>query len=104
MRPIKVGIIGFGKIAQDQHLPAIERHPRLELAATVTRHGKGLEGTPCFTDYRQMLTEAEDMEAVAICTPPSVRYDIARDCIEAGKHVLLEKPPGVTLTEVEHLA
>jgi predicted dehydrogenase len=104
MRPIKVAIIGYGKIAQDQHAPAIRDNGRYELAATVSRQGKGLEGVPCFADHRKMIAETEGLEAVAICTPPTVRYAIARDCIEAGLHTLLEKPPGVTLAEVEHLA
>jgi predicted dehydrogenase len=45
-----------------------------------------------------------DLDAVAITTPPSVRYDIASACIEAGLHCLLEKPPTVTLSEIEDLA
>jgi predicted dehydrogenase len=103
MRPIRIGIIGYGKIAQDQHLPSIQANPRFELAATVSRGGKGAEGVPCFGSHAEMIKQVEGLEAVAICTPPSVRYDIARDCIEAGLHSLLEKPPGVTLAEVDHL-
>ena len=51
-----------------------------------------------------LLDEVEGLEAVAITTPPSVRYEIARACIEKGLHVLLEKPPAVTLSEVEELS
>jgi predicted dehydrogenase len=51
-----------------------------------------------------MLAEVNDLDAVAICTPPSVRYAIARDCLDAGLHALLEKPPGVSLGEVDELA
>lgn len=104
MRPIRIGIIGYGKIAEDQHVPSIRNNGRFELAATVSRQGKGTGGVACFTSHRDMLEQMKDLEAVAICTPPSARYDIARDCIEAGLHTLLEKPPGVTLAEVEHLA
>ncbi len=103
MRPIRIGIIGFGKIAQDQHVPSIEKNPRFELAATVSRQGNGHPGVPCFASHSHMLREVEGLEAVAVCTPPSVRHEIARDCLEAGLHTLLEKPPGVTLSEVEHL-
>ncbi len=103
MRPIRIGIIGFGKIARDQHVPSMALYPRFELAATVSRQGKGEPGIPCFPDHAQMLREIE-LDAVAISTPPSVRYDIARDCLEAGLHCLLEKPPGVSLGEVEELA
>jgi predicted dehydrogenase len=104
MRPIRIGIIGFGKIAEDQHVPSIRGNPRFELAATVSRQGKGVEGVPCFASHREMLEKVEGLEAVAVCTPPSARHQIARECIEAGLHTLLEKPPGVTLAEVEHLA
>ncbi len=104
MRPLRIGIIGFGKIAQDQHVPSIAGNPRFELAATVSRGGKGHPGVPCFSSHGEMLQRAGDLDAVAVCTPPSARYEIARDCIAAGLHTLLEKPPGVTLSEVEDLA
>jgi D-galactose 1-dehydrogenase len=52
-----------------------------------------------FRDYREMLAMA-DLDAVAICTPPQVRQPIARDALKAGRHVLLEKPPAATLSEV----
>ena len=104
MRPLRIAIIGFGKIAQDQHVPSIALHDRLEVAATVSRSGTGIEGLAGFRDHREMLREMPDLDAVAICTPPSVRYDIARDCLEAGLHCLLEKPPAVTLGEIEDLA
>jgi len=102
MRPIRIAIIGFGKIAADQHVPSIAANPRLELAATSSRSGHGV-GT-IYSDWRELLDRVEGLEAVAITTPPSVRYEIARTCIEKGLHVLLEKPPAVTLSEVEELA
>jgi predicted dehydrogenase len=57
-----------------------------------------------FTDWRELLRSVERLEAVAITTPPQPRYEIARACLEAGLHVLLEKPPCATLSEVEDLA
>ncbi|HEY0411715.1 MAG TPA: Gfo/Idh/MocA family oxidoreductase [Allosphingosinicella sp.] len=102
--PIRIGIIGYGKIAQDQHAPSIAANDRFELAATVSRGGKGHPGAPCFTTYTDMLREMKDLDAVAVCTPPAVRWRIARDCLAAGKHALLEKPPGISLGEVEDLA
>lgn len=102
MRPIRIAIIGFGKIAADQHVPSIAATPRLELAATSSRSGQGV--ATIYTDWRKLLDEVEGLEGVAITTPPSVRYEIARACIEKGLHVLLEKPPAVTLSEVEELS
>lgn len=102
MKPIRIAIIGFGKIAADQHVPSIAGNPRFELVATSSRSGQGVE--PTFTDWRELLRKVEGLEAVAITTPPNVRYEIARACIDAGLHVLMEKPPTVTLTETDELS
>lgn len=102
MKPIRIAILGFGKIAADQHVPAIERNPRLVLAATSSRSGHGVK--PVFADWRGLLDAVDGLEAVAITTPPGPRYDIARECIARGLHVLLEKPPTATLSEIDDLA
>lgn len=104
MKPLRIAIIGYGKIARDQHVPSIAANPRFELAATVSRSGQGRPDIPCFKSHRQLLAAGLDLDAVALTTPPSARYAIARDCIAAGLHIMLEKPPGVTLGEVEELA
>jgi predicted dehydrogenase len=102
--PHGVAIVGFGKIAEDQHVPSIAAIDTLELAATVSRQGKGVADVPSFTSIDELLAADLGLAAVAVCTPPSARYAIARRCIEAGLHTLLEKPPGVSLGEVEELA
>lgn len=102
MKPIRIAIIGFGKIAADQHQPSIEANPRFELGASSSRSGSGPE--PSFTDWREMIRSVPDLSAVAITTPPKPRYEIARACLEAGLDVLLEKPPCATLSEVDELA
>jgi D-galactose 1-dehydrogenase len=99
---IKVGLVGVGKIARDQHLPAMAADPRFELVATASRSG-GVEGLPTFQDISAMLQAMPEIDAVSLCTPPQARHDIAQVALEAGKHVMLEKPPGATLSEVEHL-
>ncbi|MDB5693652.1 MAG: Gfo/Idh/MocA family oxidoreductase [Alphaproteobacteria bacterium] len=101
---LRIAIVGYGKIAQDQHVPSIAANPRFALAATVSRSTSGVPDIPNFSSHTDMLAAVKDLDAVAICTPPSVRYGIARDCIAAGLHALLEKPPGVSLSEVEELA
>ena len=102
--PTRIAIIGYGKIAQDQHVPSIAGNPAFQLAATVSRNNPGPDGVPGFTSLDAMLSGTSGVTAVAICTPPSVRYEIARDCLSAGLHTLLEKPPGVSLGECEELA
>lgn len=101
MRPIKIAIIGYGKIAEDQHAPSIEANERFELVATSSRSGQGYGQK--FTDWRELIRSVEGLEAVAITTPPGPRYAIARECIEAGLHCLLEKPPTVGLSEIADL-
>ena len=99
----KLGVIGLGKIAQDQHLPVIRANPAFELVAVSSQRGIAVEGVPhAFTNWQDML-RLPDLDAVAICTPPQPRHQIARAAIEAGKHVLLEKPPAATLSELADL-
>ena len=101
MKPLRTAIIGFGKIAADQHVPAIEANPRFELVGSVSRQGHG--PAPNFTSHTDLLGAGLDLDCAAITTPPGPRYEIARECIEAGLHLLLEKPPTVTLGEMEEL-
>jgi predicted dehydrogenase len=101
VKPLRTAIIGFGKIAADQHVPAISANPRFELAASVSRQGSG--PAPNFTSHEQLLAAGLDLHCAAITTPPGPRYAIARACIDAGLHLLLEKPPTVTLGEIEEL-
>jgi predicted dehydrogenase len=101
MRPIGIAILGFGKIAADSHVPAIAANERFRLLATSSRSGTGPK--PSFTDWRKLIREVEGLEAVAITTPPGPRMELAAECAKAGLHVLLEKPPTVTLGEAEQL-
>lgn len=99
---MKVALVGIGKIAQDQHVPAIHASPDWELAATVSRTGS-VAGVPAFTDLDRFLTERPEVPVVSLCMPPLPRYDYARAALLAGRHVMLEKPPGATLAEVHEL-
>ena len=101
MKPIRIAIIGFGKIAQDQHVPSITGNPRFELVATSSRSGQGMGQK--FTDWRELIRIVDGLEAVAITTPPEPRYEIARECLLAGLHCLLEKPPTTGLAEIADL-
>jgi D-galactose 1-dehydrogenase len=96
-------LVGIGKIAVDQHVPAIAGSDDWELAATVSRAGT-VDSVQAFTDFDQMLAQRPDIPAVSLCLPPVPRYDYAASAIAAGRHVMLEKPPGATLAEVHALA
>jgi predicted dehydrogenase len=104
MRPLRTAIIGFGKIARDQHVPSMALYPRFQLVGTVSRGGNGHPGVPCFPDHKALIEAGLELDAVTISTPPAVRYGIARECLAAGLHCMLEKPPGVTLGQVDDLA
>lgn len=96
-------LVGIGKIAVDQHVPSINASADWELAATVSRAGS-VDGVQAFTDFDQMLAERPDIGVVSLCLPPVPRYEYAAKAIAAGRHVMLEKPPGATLAEVYALA
>jgi predicted dehydrogenase len=102
MTAAKIAIVGVGKIVRDQHAPALADSPAFELAATASPHST-LDGVDNYTSLDDLLASRADIEAVAVCTPPQVRHAIARTALLAGKHVLLEKPPGATVSEVESL-
>ena len=98
----KVALVGIGKIARDQHVPALAASPDWELAATVSRSGT-VEGVEAFTDFAAMLAARPDIRTVSLCLPPQPRYPYAEAALRAGRHVMLEKPPGQTLAEVHAL-
>lgn len=99
--PIKLAIVGVGKIVRDQHLPSIASNPCFSLEATASRNAS-VDGVAAFKDIESMLDECA-LDAVALCMPPQYRFTAAKLALESGKHVLLEKPPGATVSEVERL-
>lgn len=103
MDPIRIAIIGLGKIARDQHVPAIRGNSAFSLAATVSPHDIALPGVPHLASLDDLLAQGPAVDAVALCTPPQVRYDLAAQALARGIHVFLEKPPGATLAEVAAL-
>src|SRR3954447_7287002 len=99
----KLGIIGLGKIAQDQHLPVVAKNPDFELAAVVSSRG-GYRDVPAFRTAAELFRSGLKLDAVSLCMPPEPRYVIARDALDAGLHVLMEKPPTPTVGELQAIA
>ncbi len=99
----QIALVGIGKIARDQHVPALAASAAWHMAATVSRHGT-VPGVPGYTDMSEMLAAHPEVAAVSLALPPVPRYGAARAALEAGRHVMLEKPPGATLAEVQDLA
>jgi D-galactose 1-dehydrogenase len=101
--PLKLAVVGVGKIARDQHLPVIAANPQIELVAAANRSGP-VKGVRTFASLAELLDACPEVEAVSLCTPPLGRALDARRAIARGIHVLLEKPPAATLSAVADLA
>jgi predicted dehydrogenase len=101
--PLKVGLLGIGKIARDQHIPSLRADPRFELAACASRNAT-VDGVANFPDLESMLAAVPDLQAISICTPPQAHFDAALLSLRAGKHVMLEKPPAATTRQIAFLA
>src|SRR6185437_9071760 len=100
--PLRVGIVGVGKIARDQHIPCIAAHPGFKLVAVASRHA-AVTGVASYASLEQMLQGTPDLDAVAICTPPQAHYEAARAVLQRGHHVLMEKPPCASLGQLDSL-
>jgi D-galactose 1-dehydrogenase len=97
---LRVAIVGFGKIARDQHVPAIAATDGVTLAAVASRNAR-LPDVPHFTTLEELLRDGPPIDAIG--PPPQVRRAQAAAALSAGKHVMLEKPPGASVSEVDSL-
>ena len=102
MTELRIAIVGFGKIARDQHVGAIAATPGATLAAVASRNAE-LPGLPHFATIEELLEKGPPIDAVSLCTPPQVRRAQAAAALKAGKHVMLEKPPGAGVAELDPL-
>jgi D-galactose 1-dehydrogenase len=99
----KIAVIGVGKIAIDQHLPVIDKSDDFKLAATVSTRMIAHRDLPVFRTPAELYKAMPDVDLVAICTPPGIRHAFVREALDAGKHVLMEKPPTPTISELDDL-
>ncbi len=100
---LKVGLVGIGKIARDQHIPALNANDRFELSACASRN-TSVNGVPSFPDLDTMLAAVPELHCISICTPPQAHFEAALTALRAGKHVMLEKPPAATTRQIALLA
>lgn len=101
---LKVAVIGTGSIS-DAHLQAYWNHPNVEIAAVCDRNEARAKAVAekygagrIYADYRDLLADRE-IDAVSVCTWNYSHAEIAIAAIEAGKHVLVEKPLSLTVEE-----
>ena len=99
---LKLGLVGIGKIARDQHIPALAGDPRFELVACASRNAR-VDGVASYPDVETMLAEVKDLDAISICPPPLAHFEAALAALRAGKHVMLEKPPAATTRQISLL-
>lgn len=102
MSRIALVLVGLGKIARDQHLPALAASDAFELVATVGPVDR-LPDIPAYAELEQALDAHPQIRAVALCTPPAVRAELAQRALQRGCHVLLEKPPCVLPQQLDAL-
>lgn len=97
MTKLKVGVVGCGSIAKFRHLPEYAMNDQVEIVAVCDiveeRANKmaGEYGGQAFTDYEEMLREL-DLDIVSVCTPNYLHAPVSIAALEAGNHVLCEKP------------
>ena len=108
MKTIKAGIVGAGFIGP-AHAEALRRLPGVEVAALaesseeLARSKAGELGIPkAYGDYRRLLAD-KDIDVVHICTPNNLHYPQSKAALEAGKHVVCEKPLSMTVKEARDL-
>jgi myo-inositol 2-dehydrogenase/D-chiro-inositol 1-dehydrogenase len=109
MRPLGVGIVGCGEIAQKCHLPTLGRLREARAVALADtdaerlyRAGERFGIERRHADYRALLADAT-VEAVAVLVPARLHVEVALAALEAGKHVLIEKPLALSLAECDRL-
>lgn len=96
MDRIRIGVIGLGTMGR-HYVRIYSEHPLAEVVAVSARRPEQVEefrtryGADGYTDYRRML-ERDDLDAVVVATPDAFHYEPARDALESGRHVLVEKP------------
>src|SRR5438105_12503310 len=99
--PVKYGVIGCGAIAQRRHIPECIANPESKLVALADTVKERVEmlgtkyGAKAYTDYKEMLKDP-NVDAVVVAGPNSLHAPQSIDALNAGKHVLCEKPMATT--------
>ena len=107
---VRVGVVGTGWWATQFHLPSLLRNPRAEVSALADRDesrlaaaGDAFDVAGRYTDHRELLASGR-VDAVLVAVPHAAHFEVARDALAAGVHVLLEKPMTVRAADAWTLA
>ena len=110
-KKIKLGIIGCGGIANGKHLPSLSKVKKVELVAfcdiEVSKAEQaaeqyGTENAKVYEDYKELLRD-ESIDVIHVLTPNISHAEISIAAMEAGKHVLCEKPMAKTASEAKEM-
>ena len=112
MSKLKVGIIGCGGIAKSKHFPALASQSEkaemvafcdiIEERAVKAAEKYGVVGAKTYTEYRELLND-KSIDVVHICTPNRSHSEITVAALEAGKHVMCEKPMAINSVEAQKM-
>ncbi|MEC3884147.1 gfo/Idh/MocA family oxidoreductase [Halobacillus litoralis] len=108
MTQLKIAIIGCGSIAQNRHLPEYEANKNVEVKAVCdiveerAREVAQVQGATLYTDYEELLKN-EEVDAVSVCLPNYLHAPVSIAALNAGAHVLCEKPMATTKEEAEEM-
>jgi predicted dehydrogenase len=104
---VRVGLIGAGGWARRVHAPRLADHPGVQLVSVWARRrdaARELAEAHCAQVADDPAALIDQVDAVAFAVPPAVQAELALQAVNAGRHVILEKPIGSTVDEAERLA
>jgi predicted dehydrogenase len=107
---VNLGIIGCGRVTALRHLPALRRLEHVHVVALADVDGGRLEALARehrverrYPSHEDLIAQA-DVDGVAVCVPASLHADVAVAALEAGKHVLIEKPLALSVEDAERIS
>ena len=107
--PVRLGSIGCGNVTEKRHLPAIQSVSDLQVVAladidhdSLNRVANRFRIATRYSDYRALLVD-QNVDAVGVCAPLNSHAEMALGALDAGKHVLLEKPLASSLDQADAL-
>lgn len=107
--PVRVGVVGTSWWADVMHLPSLKSHPRAEVVAICGRHEERTQEiarkygiSQAFSDYREMIARGR-LDALVISTPDDLHHPITMAALEAGLHVLCEKPLAMNAAQAREM-
>ncbi|MFC2023825.1 Gfo/Idh/MocA family protein [Chloroflexota bacterium] len=109
MDRVTVGVLGTGVIVRDYHMPCLRSNPKAEVVAVGNLHTDSLQAMatdlriPKIYDDFEVMARDEEIDAVVVALPNYLHAPVTIQMLEAGKHVLCEKPMAMSVAEAEEM-